>query len=168
MLQLDSSEMLHTGPLTGKEKMFPPLISVKWLCVFWGAVHWVVLAQTGTKASFIARLLCVHVCVSETVHTNLWKVVYLYVSVCLCISMRPCAHTSTADCVGIHKNTVTLPYVRALVLACVQHNSSVHACISPACTCHPPLSPFLWKSNSVAAASLHIPPVLTSFNQLCA
>lgn len=52
--------------------------------------------------------------------------------------MRPCAHTSTADCVGIHKNPVTLPYVRA----CVQRNSSVHACISPACTCPCPPPPF--------------------------
>lgn len=29
-------------------------------------------------------------------------------------------------------------------------------------------TPFLWKSNAAAATSLHIPPVLTPFNQLCA
>lgn len=164
MLQLDSPEMLHTGPLTSKEKMFPPLISVKWLCVFWEAVHWVVLAQTGTKASFIARpSLCACVCEWDCSHKFMKSCLF----VCQCVPLHLNAslrtHTSTADCVDTHKNPVTLPYVRA----CVQRNSSVHACISPACTCPPP-SPFLWKSNSAAAASLHIPPVLTSFNQLCA
>lgn len=111
------------------------------------------LAQRGTKTSLrfysttpmnvcVCFCVCVFVSAGETVHTNLWKVVYLYVSVCLCISMHPCtlqppivwAHIKTRKLFRTCSRDVRVrPW--AVRLQCTR------ACISLTCTCHPPTHP---------------------------
>lgn len=66
-------------------------------------------------------------------------VFYAHINLCLCVY-------------------IVCSFVRVHMHLPVYLQVSVHVC--------PP--PFLWKSNAAAATSLHIPPVLTPFNQLCA